>query len=475
MDSTCCLICLNKKYEIVLCLECDFYVSREPGDTWQTYYRKICKHINKHRKNGGIDALSQPERLRIFSFLELHVGAPLAVTKPTTDLGLHSRDALENSREALYMKESHIVDAVLCGFDECTFLVADAKNRLNRLKAHSKNTHNGMPIQQVSVKAQEVRLNTYFLLGYSNEALNLQSYNDGMVFMTQQVPEQFPSSEEADLHLPMLEILENSRKQTDETYVGKWEKFFRTEISESLLLELYSDGTSEIKREALVLLIDAWLVGCEEVWFKSIEPNYSLQQLLMKHFEDAPLFQKAFRIQAVRRKGRYLLVGFLSFCLNWRAVKAGGRIPEIWSNLLSIECASQLDRLIVELKADICNPKTFDQFLDLIFEWKSPLKDANVLTHVVSAYLIGWVFRDGLIHAPKHLRNASQGAYAFENVIRLHSAAQYVETGEPDVLDRVKLKVTTPEGTFINAIEFAHQVRKACDLSKQVVSKGTGV
>jgi hypothetical protein len=297
--------------------------------------------------------------------------------------------------------------------------------------------------------------------------LNLQPCDDGMVFISQHITEQGPSPEEVDLHLPMLEILEGSRKETDETYVGKWEKFFRLKISEKLLLELFSDPCSEINRDVLLKLIDAWLISCEEVWIRDIEQNFSLQQQLMKHHEDASFFQKSFRLQAVKSKGRYLLLGFLSFCLNWRLAKAGGRMPEIWVDLLSAECVSQLDGLLLELKADVINQQTFDDFLELIFMCKSPLKDANVLTHVVSAYLIGWVFREGLNHAPKHLRNASQGAYAFENVIRLHSAVQYVKTEKSDVLERVKLQSTTSEGTFINVIELAHQVRKARFRSNQ--------
>lgn len=479
MDSTCCLVALNKKYELVLCLECDFYINREPGDSWQIYYRKICKHLTKDRRNNGLEPLSRCERLKIFGFLELQVGSPLSVTKPNTDLEIHFRQAVVSPREALHMKESHIVDAVLCGFDGCTFLVADTKNRLNRLKCHSKSCHNGFPIQQILVKAQEIRLNTYFLLGLSSEQVVLQS-SDDIVYMVQSEerlpvpgePEQLCLLEES--RLPMLEILDSARKETDESYVGKWEKFFRIEISESILLNLFSGETSEIQTDTLQKLIDAWLKSCEDVWFRSIEPNYSLQQLLMKHFDEATFFQKSFRIQAVRRKGRYLLLGFLTFCINWMTAKGNGTLPEVWANLLPSASVSHLVRLAAEIKSDVIEPKTLDQFLDSIFKCRLPLKDANVFVHVISAYLIGWIFKDGMLHALKNLRNASQGAYAFENIIRLHSATRYVESGESSILDRVKLQVITLDGTFVHAMEFAHQV-EFCFFWSQILNEDTGV
>lgn len=457
MDQSCEFICLNKKYGLVLCLECDYYISRVTGDTWQDYHRKICRHLNKHTKASAKDALTEAERLRIFSFLELNVGTSLAVTRPN-NLVLHSRDSLLNVRQALYMKQSRIVSAVLCGVDGCDFVVADEKNRMNRLKAHNKTKHNGMEIQQIPVKVQEFRLNNYLLLGPIDAMINLQAVDDEIVFMPKKVCDQPATSKDADQYLPMLELLEDARKQTEGNYVGKWEKFFRLKVSESLVMELFTQDTSGVSRDSLLPFVDAWLAHCEQIWSEKIEPNYSLQQLLMKHFEEANFVQKSFRYQAVQRKGRYLLVGFLGFCMSWRMAKSNGRIPPMWNDLLSSTSQSYLEILVSELETSSFNFESVHQFLNSIFETKVHLQDANVLNNIVSVYLIGWIYREGLEHAPKHLRNASQGAYAFENLIRLHSAVCYVHSGEASALDRVRLQVVNAEGIFVNVMEFAHQV-----------------
>lgn len=460
------LIALNKRFDLVLCLECDQYVGHSPTDNWSTYKNKIVKHLNKHRGKLRRALLSEIERSQLTKFLNREIGDDLNLLKPSGNFHLLStREGLQTPNLVLYKsRKSNIAEALLCGVEQCIHTVLKTKNWRHRLREHCKQQHRERNEDEaVAVLVQELHLNSFFLIGKVGCETVHQSGNE-MCFINQQTNDFVPAPPQESERLHALDILHSHEQEEKSTYIAKWEKFLRKEISIEKVKILFSDSIEVSKQ--IDELVQAWFQTINEEWTEKVEDNYSLQDTIMRHMKDET-FHKIFKISAVKSKGVKLVHSMLLFGCNWFFLYSKSEIPAKWAGLFDSSAISCLSALTSSFMDDAPARDLSQQtvlvydFLESLTSLKVQLKDAIITCLMPSAFLIAWVFREGLDRVNLHLRNVSSLAYAFENVCRLHCCIQYVRSGDIKYLERVRLNNENDAiGPFPTSLELAHQIFK---------------
>jgi hypothetical protein len=453
-------IAINTAHDLVLCVECDSYIECANGDTWLGYFNKSVKHLNKHRSNNGLKVLSESERLEICAFFKFYVQGDLSLNQPNIDINsLFGRDAFENPQPALFkVNKTNICDGYLCNIQTCAYIVVNAKNRLQKFKAHCKKLHNGCAPDFCNVKVQEFRYNTFILLGRADIDVKFES-EEVMIFLDPTKladvaePAEPQNSEDDENRGNLLESLYLA-SDANAPYFVKWEKFLRIEIGFNIVQSLFNkDGKGEIK-----VWVDKWFEDKTKLWEARIEDNYALQERVMR-YQKSGAFKKRLQLRPIKSKGLQLLFEILTFSFNFLNLSEQGLIPKIWTDLLS---ESSLVLLSALSKEDDPQKVTqlLDSYLQGLFSAEVELCREQLSILFPSAFLISWIFGNGNSDIIVRLRNVSSKAYAFENLVRFQSCLSYVEKGDDSVLQKIELEVERDNKSWSTVTAQIHHIFK---------------
>lgn len=458
------VIALNSKYDLVLCLQCDHYITHCSNDSWSSYATKVFKHINNHRHKDEKPNLTNEEKSHISSFLTSYAERNNSEEKPSDEFKkLSSREGLLSPNIVLFKQtQPKIVEGYICNIDDCAYTNGNAKNWRQRMNIHHKKEHpNISEPSSIKVQLQELNLNTLLLIGRIGSDIQFQSESD-IIFMDSCKSVVEGSSEDADVsRLCVLEKLEYYGQAGSESYVADWEYFIRNEVTLELTQKLFQEDIS--LKPCIEAIIEAWFQDIEIFWRNCIKPNYALREVLMKYDERAPI-TKVFKLKPVKTKGNLLLRELLVFGMNFASLDDFA-VPAAWRDLFESHIIALLRELHelckledaqLTLKIELVN-----KFVDNLTKAKYSLKESIATSTMPSAFLVAWIFRQGLERVQVNLRNVSSKAYAYENICRIFCARLYIEAENDDsVLDRIR-RITTDETgrlQYRTSLDMAHQI-----------------
>jgi hypothetical protein len=355
-----------------------------------------------------------------------------------------------------------LCEGYMCDVADCLYTNGNAKNWRQRMRAHYKKIHGGLTEPQfIHVQLQEINLNQLVLVGRTGIEALYQTEAD-MIFSAPRLGGQDPPEVESP-GLNVLQKLEYYNQSGSDRFIADWERFVRTELSLNLVATLFEEDTN--LKSNLDAVVDAWFVSVTLCWNTEIASNYALRETLMKHEDDSQIF-KSLKLKSIRTKSVPLLKELLWFAMNFCNLEPAA-IPPVWSTLFSSEALSACRSLHQVLPWE---HHTLENKVELVYTILDELTKAKyslnktIATCVMpSAFLITWIFRQGLSRVQLHLRNTSSKAYAYENLCRIVTAVLYMKYDrDTEILSRTRLQFSSASGhqVYRTSLDMAHQIFK---------------